>query len=146
MTDAELQRLLAQVRGEKPTPVKPTKAKRIARRRGQPREWGADTVMSKFYICSILDETDGIAYIVGGLGTTEKLVDRLTKNRKKPHQLRTFKYRKKVKPYQIMSYNRRTAYGFEVENIMNWKKIVVIPGTADFRFMLHNNRGRRGAI
>ena len=146
MTDAELQRLLDQVRGIKPASAKPTRKKRIARRRNQPRAWGEDTIMSKFYICSVFDETDGIAYVVGGLGTTEKLVDRLTKNRKKPHQLRTFKRRKEVKPYQVMSYNRRTAYGFEVENIMNWKKIVVIPGTADFRFMLHNNRGRRGPV
>jgi len=149
VTEFDIELLLQRARGtnsvikKKPkSKPKPKPKHKTARTRG----WGEDTVMSKFYICSVFDETSSTVYVVGGLGATEKLVDKLTK-RKRPHQLRTFKHKRLGdRPYRIISYNQKTAYGLRLDELTGWKKIVVLPGTGDFHFLLHNHRGRKAKV
>lgn len=125
----------------KPRMASSTKKPRYSMR-NRPR--GEDTVMSRFYICCVFDETNRIAYAVGGLGTTEKLVDRLVRE---GISLREFRHRgHKTTLYDIISKNGRVGYGFRVESLEMWKEIRVIRGTADFFFLLHNTHGRKGVV
>jgi len=100
------------------------------------RVWGGDTVMSKFYICAVFDETESIAYLIGGLGTTERLVDSLVEHKLKAHD---------KKPYLVVSKGQKTSPGINLD-LLAWEKVVVIPGTGDFHFLLRNHRGRKAII
>ena len=142
MTNEELNRLLQQVRGIKQEAPKP----RIPRvpRTAKLRKHGEDTVMSKYYICSLFDMTTKIVYVCGGVGFTERLVDELLE---KEHNLYTFETQRYGKTkYQIISYNGRTSYGLRTEDFIGWKEIRVLRGTGDFHFMLHNRKGRKGVM
>lgn len=144
MTEAELDLLLQQIHGKKATPPSTKKKKKRVSRTLSRRKRGEDTVMSKYYICSLFDLTTKIVYVCGGLGYTERLIDDLLEQE---HELFTFETKKLGKTkYQIMSYNRRTAYGLRLEDFTGWQEIRVIRGTGDFHFMLHNHKGRRGVI
>ena len=145
MTNEELNRLLSQVQGLKQ--VRDTKQevpKPRVPRTAKLRKHGEDTVMSKYYICSLFDMTTKIVYVCGGVGFTESLVDELLE---KEHNLYTFETQRYGKTkYQIISYNGRTSYGLRTEDFIGWKEIRVLRGTGDFHFMLHNRKGRQGVM
>ena len=143
MTSAELEALLQQVRGIKTT-AKPRNKKKRTPRSARNRKRGEDTVMSRYYICSLFDETTKIVYICGGQGHTENLVDSLLEE---DHELHTFDTKRYGKTqYQIISYNKRTSYGLRLEDFTGWKEIRVLRGSGDFHFMLHNHKGRGRVI
>lgn len=115
------------------------------------RKWGQDTNRSQYYICLVYDLTAAVVYLIGGLGSAEKMVDQLTVKRKTPHELQLFvsdpnqKDRRPEKlPYKIVSKNGRHSggVGFPAE-ISTWKKVVVVPNKADFHFMVYNHKGRQ---
>ena len=144
MTEAELDALLRQIRGEKGTTKKPTKKKERVSRVARTRKRGKDTVMSKYYICSLFDMTTKIVYVCGGAGFTERLVDSLLED---GHDLYTFDTKRYGKTqYQIISYNKRTSYGLRLEDFTGWKEVRVLRGSGDFHFMLHNHKGRERVI
>lgn len=142
MTEAELEKLLDQIRGVKSTP--PTKkGKRSTPKKHRTRGHGKDTIMSQYYICSFFDITTKIVYVCGGVGFTERLVDQLLEEE---HELYTFDTKHGKTKYQIMSRNKRTSYGLRLEDFIGWKEIKVLRGTGDFHFMLHNHKGRKGVM
>ena len=143
VTSAELEALLQQVRGIKTTTVSSVKQKRVIRS-ARNRKRGEDTVMSRYYICSLFDMATKIVYVCGGQGYTENLVDSLLKE---DHELYTFETKRYGRTqYQIISCNRRTSYGLRLEDFTGWKEIRVLRGTGDFHFMLHNHKGRNRVI
>lgn len=115
------------------------------------RQWGQDTNMSQYYIIVIYDLTSAIVYLVGGLGSAEKMVDQLTVKRKQPHELQLFvsdpnqKDSKPEKlPYKVVSKNGRHSGGVGFPAVIStWKKVIVVPNKADFHFMVYNHKGRQ---
>jgi len=137
-----------------PTPKKKPKVVRKRQRKVTEftRKWGQDSDFTCLTICAVFDLTDGILYIIGGVGTTEKFVTRLV-NRKKPHELHLFKKSKRDPelPYKVVSWSRATGYGSRLNDMatkaeFQWKKIVVMPGTAEFIVMVKSERGRRSRV
>jgi len=142
VTSAELDALLRQIQGIKGTTPAPKKER--VPRRSAAREHGKDTVMSRYYICSLFDMSTKTVYVCGGAGFTERLVDDLLE---KEHNLYTFETQRYGKTkYQIISYNGRTSYGLHLEDFTGWKEIRVLRGTGDFHFMLHNRKGIQGVV
>jgi hypothetical protein len=143
VTPAELEALLRQVRGIKSTTAPNVKRERVIRS-ARNRKRGEDTVMSKYYICSLFDMTTKIVYVCGGRGYTENLVDNLLKEEHELHTFDTKRYGETQ--YQVISYNKRTSYGLRLEDFTGWKEIRVLRGSGDFHFMLHNHKGRGRVI
>jgi len=115
----------------------------------QNREVGQDTPRTAKYICGFIDETDRVLYLVGGLGTAEKMVLDL-QSLPEPHAIRSYSGPSDNSPREfvrIISKNRRTRYGLKLgEDFNGWEKAVVIKGTADFYFLLHNTVGRQDRV
>lgn len=159
MTDT-LDRLLAQVAkqndaGKRPAGKKIPRgeiAPAYQRRQRKPRtiktrEPRTDTVRTAKYICGFFDETDRTLYLVGGLGTAEQMAHDLMQE---GHTIRMYDGPSANSPKEyvrIISKNHRTRYGARLgKDLEGWDKAVVVRGTAEFYFLLHNTTGRKSKV
>ena len=127
----------------KTRPKPPTKVLRVTVKN---RPSLVDTPATARYICGVYDETDKTLYIVGGLATAEKLARDLASG-ETPHIVRQYDGPGKESPKEvvrIISKNGATRYGAMLgAEFAGWVRVVVIKGTADFYFLLHNMSGRQ---
>lgn len=92
------------------------------------RERGTDVFATERDVCLIVDETDGVALLIGGRGEAEQMVDVLLEE---GHQLREVTYKGNEQFYNVLLHRGMDMCGVGIPHD-DIDSIVFLPNKADF--------------